>query len=115
MKLKNVCNKAISIGGTCILPGETGEVSDAFATNASVKMMERIGNLKMVGKTTPPAQEETQGQQTGQTQEHGDEKKTLSRLNKDELLEECHKLGIETTEDDTKDTLVKKIKDQTAE
>jgi len=84
MKLKNVCNKAISIGGTCILPGETGEVSDAFATNASVKMMERIGNLKMVGKTTPPAQEETQGQQTGQTQEHGDEKKPLSRLNKDE-------------------------------
>lgn len=115
MKLKNVCNKAISIGGTCILPGEIGEVSDAFATNASIKMMERIGNLKVVGRTTPPAQEETQGQQPGQTQEQGDDKKPLSRLNKTELLEECQKLGIETTEDDTKETLVEKIRAKAAE
>lgn len=113
MKLKNTSNKAISIGGTCILPGEMGEVEDSFASNSSVKMMERIGNLKVVGK--PPAHEEKQGQQTGQTQEQGDDKKPLSRLNKAELLEECQKLGIETTEDDTKETLVEKIRAKTAE
>lgn len=116
MKLKNTSNKAISVGGLCILPSEVGEVADSFASNASIKMMERIGNLEVVGKA--PAQEDTQtgqNQQQGQTQEQGEEKKPLSRLNKDELLEECRKLGIETTEDDTKDTLVKKIKEKTAE
>lgn len=116
MKLKNTSNKAISVGGACILPSEVGEVADSFASNASIKMMERIGNLKVVGKA--PAQEDTQpgqSQQQGQTQEQGEEKKPLSRLNKDELLEECRKLGIETTEDDTRDTLVKKIKEKTTE
>ena len=114
MKLKNTSNKAISVGGVCILPSEVGEVADG--SNASIKMMERIGNLKVVGKAT--AQEDTQpgqNQQKGQTQEQGEEKKPLSRLNKDELLEECRKLGIETTEDDTRDTLVKKIKEKTTE
>lgn len=110
MKLKNTSNKAISVGGLCILPSEVGEVADSFASNASIKMMERIGNLKVVGKA--PAQEDTQ---PGQSQQQGEEKKPLSRLNKDELLEECHKLGIETTEDDTRDTLVKKIKEKTTE
>ena len=110
MKLKNTSNKAISVGGLCILPSEVGEVADSFASNASIKMMERIGNLKVVGKA--PAQEDTQ---PGQSQQQGEEKKTLSRLNKDELLEECHKLGIETTEDDTRETLVKKIKEKTTE
>ena len=99
MKLKNTSNKAISVGGLCILPSEVGEVADSFASNASIKMMERIGNLKVVGKA--PAQEDTQ---PGQSQQQGEEKKPLSRLNKDELLEECHKLGIETTEDDTRET-----------
>ena len=43
MKLKNTSNKAISVGGVCILPSEVGEVADGFASNASIKMMEQIG------------------------------------------------------------------------
>ncbi len=108
MKLKNTSNKLINIGETAILPDEVAEVS-GFDNNPAVDALEEAGHLCIID---PPAQK---GTKTDQTQEQGEEKKPLSRLNKDELLEECRKLGIETTEADTRDTLVKKIKEKTAE
>ena len=107
MKLKNISNKLINVGETAILPDETAEVS-GFDGNPVVGAMVEAGHLRIIEST---AQDDTK---TGQNQQ-GQEKKPLSRLNKAELLEECQKLGIETTEDDTRETLVEKIKAKTAE
>lgn len=45
----------------------------------------------------------------------GEGKKPLSRMNKEELLAECKRFGIEVDPDDTNPDLVKKIKAVTAE
>jgi hypothetical protein len=113
MKLKNISNKLINVGETAILPDETAEVS-GFDGNPVVGAMVEAGHLRIIESTAQDDTKTGQNQQ-GQTQEHDEEKKPLSRLNKAELLEECQKLGIETTEDDTRETLVEKIKAKTAE
>ena len=113
MKLKNISNKLINVGETAILPDETAEVS-GFDGNPVVGAMVEAGQLR-INESTAQDDTKTGQNQQGQTQEHDEEKKPLSRLNKAELLEECQKLGIETTEDDTRETLVEKIKAKTAE
>lgn len=116
MYLKNTDHKIISIGGTCILPGEVKKVGDAFGSNEAVEALKQKGSLEVV-EDAAPAQEEPKEQKTEETQQQGggEVKKPLSRMNKAELLEECAKLGIEASEEDDNKTLVEKIKTKTAE
>lgn len=124
MYLKNTDHKIISIGGTCILPGEVKKVDDAFGSNEAVEALKQKGSLEVV-EDEAPAQEERENSQTQGYTETGDgsggkdetppTSKPLSRMNKKELLEECAKLGIEASEDDDNKTLVEKIKAKTAE
>lgn len=113
MKLKNISNKIINVGETAILPDETAEVS-GFDGNPTVDALVEAGYICVVKAPSQDNANISQNEQS-QTQEQGVEKKPLSRMSKPELLEECQKLGIETTDEDTRETLVEKIKAKTAE
>ena len=113
MKVKNIGGKIINIGDAIVLPGETKCVPDTFSGNEIIRYLEERGNLVDVKDSTqiPAVNAETPTKQ----QEGGAEKKYLSRMNKAELADECRKLGIEVSEEDTKDTLAEKIKAATTE
>ncbi len=105
MNVKNIGGKIVSIGATTILPGETKPVPDSYADNVAVACLVEHGNIELIRSEETPAQEGG-----GET-----DKKPLSRMNKAELVEECRKLGIEVSPDDTNPVLVEKIKAATAE
>lgn len=135
MNVRNIGGKIVSIGATTILPGETKPVSDSYAYNAAVACLVEHGNIELIRSKSvepkPPAQEEPPAQEPPAQEplaeeppaeeppaQDGDgepEKKPLSRMNKAELVEECRKLGIEVSPDDTNPALVEKIKAATAE
>ncbi len=125
MNVRNIGGKIVSIGATTILPGETKPVSDSYAYNAAVACLVEHGNIELIRskavKPKPPAQEELSAQEPPAEEppaQDGDgepEKKPLSRMNKAELVEECRKLGIEVSTDDTNPVLVEKIKAAAAE
>ena len=125
MNVRNIGGKIVSIGATTILPGETKPVSDSYAYNAAVACLVEHGNIELIrskaGKPKPPAQEELSAREPPAEEppaQDGDgepEKKPLSRMNKAELVEECRKLGIEVSTDDTNPVLVEKIKAAAAE
>jgi len=123
MKVKNIGGKIVNIGQTAILPGETKPVSDTYANNAVLDCLVEHGNIEVIqgedsvdrpaaAPEEPPA---NNGQPGGGSGEGDDGKKPLSRMNKAELVEECRKLGIEVSPDDTNPSLVEKIKAATAE
>ena len=95
MYLKNTDHKIISIGGTCILPGEVKKVGDAFGSNEAVEALKQKGSLEVV-EDEAPAQEDRENSQTQRDTETGDgscgkdethpTSKPLSRMNKKELL-----------------------------
>lgn len=134
MKLKNICNKPISVGGVCILPGETKGVSESFATNPVIETMQSIGYLEVVVKKKAQEPPEDTGSKDDDPPAGGSDddppaggsdddppagsdetgKKPLSRMNKGELQEECRRLGIEFSPDDTNPVLAEKIKAATA-
>ena len=109
MLLKNNSQKVIHVGNVMILPDETKPVDDSLSTApAVVALIERnaLAVVKAPVKPKEPAEEPgNDGEAPG-----GEGKKPLSRMNKQELADECIKLGIEVTEEDTKDTLVEKLK-----
>lgn len=113
MKVKNIGGKIINIEDTIVLPGETKCVPDTFSDNEIIRFLEERGNLVVVKDNTqiPAMDAETPTKQ----QEGGAEKKYLSRMNKAELADECRRLNIEVSEEDTKDTLAEKIKAATTE
>lgn len=130
MNVKNIGGKIVSIGATTILPGETKPVSDSYADNAAVACLVEHGNIELIrskavepkvpAREEPPAQEppaeDLSAEDPLAEEGIGDaDKKPLSRMNKAELVEECRKLGIEVSPDDTNPVLVEKIKAATAE
>lgn len=55
MKLKNIGSKIVNVGDVTILPGDTSEVKDAYASNAAIDCLVEMGNLSIVKeKTTTP-------------------------------------------------------------
>ena len=107
MLLKNNSQKVIHVGNVMILPEETKSVDDSLSTAPAVAALISRKALAVV-KATPKERE------TG-SEETGDGKKPLSRMNKQGLTEECLKLGLDILEDDTKETLAEKIRAATAE
>ena len=122
--------KLVCIGATTILPGETKPVSDSYAYNAAVACLVEHGNIELIRSKSvepkhpaqeeppaqePPAEEPPAEEPPAQDGDGEPEKKPLSRMNKAELVEECRKLGIEVSPDDTNPALVEKIKAATAE
>lgn len=122
MKVQNIGGKIVSIGNVTILPGEAKPVPDSFANNAAVACLVEHKNIKLIcggerESTTSQSQgsgEKPGDDKTGETDD-GSGKKPLSRMNKAELVEECRRLNIEVSEEDTKDTLAEKIRATTAE
>lgn len=107
MLLKNNSQKVIHVGSVMILPEETKPVDDSLSTAPAVVALISRKALAVVKAT---AKEKEAG-----SEETGDGKKPLSRMNKQELTEECLKLGLDILEDDTKETLAEKIRAATAE
>ena len=117
MKVMNIGGKVVSIGNVIILPGETKPVLGSYAGNAAVDCLVEHKNIRLIQdeKKEPIAPQSQPGE--GKPGEEGDggSKKSLSRMNKDELVEECRKLNIEVSEEDTKDMLAEKIRVATTE
>ena len=107
MLLKNNSQKVIHVGSVMILPEETKTVDDSLSTAPAVAALISRKALAVVKSTAKE-------RETG-SEETGDGKKPLSRMNKQELTEECLKLGLDILEDDTKETLAEKIRAATAE
>ena len=118
MKVQNIGGKIVSIGDVVILPGESKPVPDSYADNAALACLVEHKNIRLIREeqTEPaPGQNET-AEEPPAREDNGDgDKKPLSRMNKAELVEECRKLGIEVSPDDTNPALVEKIKAATAE
>ena len=129
MLLKNNSQKVIHVGSVMILPEETKHVDDSLSTAPAVaalisrKALAVVGNIAKVPATEPakePVGEEAGGKAPGNDNDGGEPpvgegKKPLSRMNKQELTEECLKLGLDILGDDTKYTLLEKIRAATAE
>lgn len=108
MEVKNIGGKIINIGGAIVLPGETKCVPDTFSGNEIVRYLEERGNIAVIKNNAQVP--DTNTASSSEQQEGSVEKKYLSRMNKAELADECRRLNIEVGEDDTKDTLIEKIK-----
>lgn len=117
MKVMNIGGKVVSIGNVIILPGETKPVADSYAGNAAVNCLVEHKNIRLIQdeEKEPPASQGQPGEDKPGEEGDGGGKKPLSRMNKAELVEECRKLNIEVSEEDTKDTLAEKIRAATAE
>ena len=117
MKVMNIGGKVVSIGNVIILPGETKPVADSYAGNAAVNCLVEHKNIRLIQdeEKEPPASQGQPGEDKPGEEGDGGVKKPLSRMNKAELVEECRKLNIEGSEEDTKDTLAEKIRAATAE
>ena len=117
MKVMNIGGKVVSIGNVIILPGETKPVPDSYAGNAAVDCLVEHKNIRLIQdeEKEPPASQGQTGEDKSGEEEDGGGKKPLSRMNKQELTEECLKLGLDILEDDTKETLAEKIRAATAE
>ena len=117
MKVKNIGGKIVNIGSVVILPGETKPVPDSYAGNAAVDCLVEHKNIRLIQdeEKEPPASQGQTGEDKSGEEEDGGGKKPLSRMNKAELVEECRKLNIEVSEEDTKDMLAEKIRAATAE
>lgn len=118
MLLKNISQKVIHVGNVMILPEETKPVDDSLSTAPAVAALISRNALVVVGTTAKapteePAKDAAGGTGEGQGEEDKD-KKPLSRMNKQELVDECLKLGLDIVEDDTKETLAEKIRVATA-
>ena len=124
MKITNKTTKIIGLAGVAILPNESATISDDDAKSSMVKHFAKTGKVILSnddteagGSNTEPPAEEPPAEEGGGNDGGDDQKnkKPLSRMNKDELVEECLKLGLDVLEDDTKDTLVARIKAATTE
>lgn len=144
MTIKNTSQKVINIGTTILMPDKTMEASKALTETPSIKAMVERGQLAIISEkggkdkdADKAAQEKAEAEERaraeaeakaaeeaakaaaeGSSEEPGGddkEKKPLSRMNKAELVEECRKLGIEVSTDDTNPVLVEKIKAAAAE
>ena len=111
MLLKNNSQKVIHVGNVMILPEETKSVDDSLSTAPAVAALISRKALAVVKSTA----KESAGEESGSKPPAGDGKKPLSLMNKQELTEECLKLGLDILEDDTKETLSEKIRAATAE
>lgn len=111
MLLKNNSQKVIHVGSVMILPEETKTVDDSLSTAPAVAALISRKALAVVKATT----KETADEEPASEPPAGYGKKPLSRMNKQELTEECLKLGLDILEDDTKETLAEKIRAATAE
>lgn len=109
MLLKNTSQKVIHVGGVMILPDETKTVVDSLSTAPAVATLIARKALTVV---KAPVKDKDPAEEPGS--EDGSGKKPISKMSKQELADECGKLGIEVTEDDTKDTLTEKLKAATA-
>ena len=120
MKITNKTTKIIGIAGVAILPNESAAIGAADAESSMVKHLVATGKISLSGDNTrvggsnaePPADGISAGSDGGN--DESGKKKPLSRMSKDELVDECLKLGLDILEDDTKDTLVEKIRVSTA-
>ena len=116
MLLKNNSQKVIHVGNVMILPEDTKSVDDSLSTAPAVEALISRKALAVVKSTAKEsAGEETGGETTGGEAPGGGGKKALSRMTKQELVDECLKLGLDIVEDDTKETLAEKIRAATAE
>lgn len=124
MKITNNTTKIIGVAGVAILPNESATISDDDAMSSMVKHFAKTGKVilsnddtKAGGSNTePPAEESPAGEGGGNDEpDENKNKKPLSRMNKDDLVQECLNLGLDVLEDDTKDTLIARIKAATAE
>lgn len=128
MKVQNIGGKIVSIGNVTILPGEVKPVPDSFANNAAVACLVEHKNITLISSEKkepvtaqsepseePPAKDPPVEAPPAKEDNDDGDKKPLSRMNKAELVEECRKLGIEVSPDDTNPVLVEKIKAATAE
>lgn len=90
--------------------------------DAEAKAAEEAAKAEAEAKEKAAAEEAEQKAKEGAAEKAGESdgtasegKKPLSRMNKEELLAECKRFGIEVGPDDTNPDLVKKIKAVTAE
>ncbi len=97
MLLKNNSQKVIHVGSVMILPEETKSVDDSLSAAPAVAAL--IARNALIAVKAPAKESASE-----------ESKKPISKMNKQELADECIKLGVEVTEEDTKDTLTEKIK-----
>lgn len=125
MKLKNTSEKTIIVSNSIILPGETAIVDDSCLDSAPVQRLVKMGALKpLTAKTVAPAQKpepESEQEDEAPAEDNADEQedeapaKDIAKMTKPELVEECHRLGIEVADEDTKAVLIEKINAMTDE
>lgn len=118
MRITNKTTKIIGIGGVAVLPDESITVDAAGAGASIIQHLAATGKISIEEDKTkaggssaePSADAPAAGSDSGDS----GKKKPVSRMSKDELVEECLKLGLDILEDDTRETLVEKIKAATA-
>jgi len=104
------------------MPDKEMKATKEIAEAPSIKAMAEHGLLTVIsdngGKdetktATRTANDDTNAGTEGTGEKSGVEaggKKPLTRMSKAELAEECQKLGLDVSENDTKETLVEKIR-----
>lgn len=117
MRITNKTTKIIGIGGVAVLPDESITVDAAGAGASIIQHLAATGKISIEeDKTAGGSSAEPSADAPAAGNDGGDsgKKKPVSRMSKDELVEECLKLGLDILEDDTRETLVEKIKAATA-
>lgn len=116
MLIKNNSQKVIHVGSVMILPEETKPVDDSLSTAPAVAALiarNALVVIKAPRNTVSQVAERTEGtvvEESGGEATVSEGNKPLSRMNKQELVDECLKLGLDILETDTKDTLAEKIR-----
>lgn len=125
MRITNRSQKIINIGTVILLPDASIDVKANIANLPSVKVLEEM-ELLSIDRTSdgkpqttnyrPTAEETAATESVKDTLNEIDEASTptdddLEKLNKAELLEKCKELGIEVKSNESKTTLVAKIRE----
>ncbi len=122
MKIKNVSDgKIFNVGDVTVLPGETKEVPEAYETNPTLAIYEKLGVAEIIGKPTKQAKEEAakkaaaEAEAAAKAAAEAEELRkarlaTVDKLNEEELGKLANELGINPADCKDQADVLKKVK-----
>ena len=98
IKLTNISEKVIGIGGLTVLPGETQEVPAAFEASTILEVYKKIGLVTLSGKADKKAEEADKAAENNEEADKAVEKKakleSLKTASDEDVAALAKELGI---------------------
>ena len=117
MRITNTSKKVINIGNIILLPDEGVDVNSIVANLPSVKALEKMELLAVDRNDysdSPSHSEPSQGKTPVTTEVNQNDDSSadgLDKLTKEELLTKCKELGIEAKSNESKSSLIAKLRE----